>query len=228
MASAAPSVGSVPEQAHQTEQENTDLLFEERKPYWSYGRRRYLRTAQYSAHLRYLRILMKKSQFTAVQSRNMKPGLSHQSQKTDRFEETVLPPVFGSSDDKKGQKYLQDGYRSEQLFLVDEWVAGLFEVDAAFIVKIGSLAFISMASAALAKIKSSCTMISRLREIGITFCCDLFAEVCKDDFNLFLFLKLQFTHVVVQFYNRHWFDKKCGTGGDWSWIIPGTCPYIRL
>ena len=41
----------------------------------------------------------------------------------------------------------------------------------------------------------------------------LFAETGENDLNFFLFFRIQFFEVVVQFYDCHRLDKQCRTGG---------------
>ena len=156
---------------------------------------------------------MKKSQFTAVQSRDMKPGLSHQSKESDRLEGNGLTTGVWTGDDKKIKRISKTDIDRNNFFLVDQRVAGFLEVDAAFVVKDRFTCIHLYGKCSSCKNKIKLYHDLKIEGDSLTFCCDLYAEVGKDDFDLFLFLKLKFTHVVVQFYNRHWFDKKCGTGG---------------
>ena len=78
---------------------------------------------------------MKKSQFTAVQSRDMKPGLSHQGKKPDCLEGYGLTAGVWTGDDKKIKGIAETDIDRDNFFLVDQRVAGFLEVDASFVVK---------------------------------------------------------------------------------------------
>ena len=90
---------------------------------------------------------------------------------------------------------------------------GLFEIDTAFIIKnrFACIHFHGKSSSCKNKIKLDHDV--QIKRNGFPFDSNLFAEICKDHFNFLLFLEFQFTHIVVQFDNRHWLNEKGRTSG---------------
>ena len=78
---------------------------------------------------------MKKCKFAAVKCRNMKPGLSHKSQKADCLEGYGFTTGIRTCDDKKIKCVTEPDVDWDHFLFGDEWMTGLFEIDASFIVK---------------------------------------------------------------------------------------------
>lgn len=83
MARAAPLSDLYLHQAHRKGQESDGWLFSGKKPRWSYVRRMYLMTVQYSVHHRYQHKLLQTVQALSGPVWNMKTGLAHESEKSD-------------------------------------------------------------------------------------------------------------------------------------------------
>ena len=43
---------------------------------------------------------------------------------------------------------------------------------------------------------------------GLCIFCDIGTQACKDYLYLFLLFAVKFFQVIIQFYNRHWFDEQ--------------------
>ena len=136
--------------------------------------------------------------------------------------DTVLPPVFGPVMTRRSNVSPSRMSIGTTFFLLMSGWRAFFRLMRPSSLKIGSLAFISMASAALAKMKSSCTMILRFSEIvscssaicwlrsaritSISFCS------CNSSSRMSLF---NLTTDIGSI-------KSVEPVEDWSWIIPGT------
>ena len=78
---------------------------------------------------------MEESKFTAVQSWNVKTGLSHESEQTDCLQGNSLAAGVWTGDNKQIKFITQTDIDWNDFFLVDQGMTCFFEVDASFIIK---------------------------------------------------------------------------------------------
>ena len=91
----------------------------------------------------------------------METRLSHHGKKTYGFQRNSFTTGVWSGDNQEVKIIPETDINRNGFFLIDQWMTGLAKPDPPSVLKTGSLAFMSMASAARAKIKSSCTMMER-------------------------------------------------------------------
>ena len=140
------------------------------------------------------------------------------------FRETVLPPVFGpviTSRSNSSPRRISIG--TTFFLLIRGWRAFLRLMRPSSL-KTGSLAFISIASVALAKIKSNWTISSRLSEIAscsVAICWLRSARITSISFcSWSSSSRMSLFNLTTDIGSI----KSVEPVEDWSWIIPGTCP----
>ena len=155
---------------------------------------------------------MEYGQFRAVSRRDMKPCLSHQSEKPDRLQGYGLTAGIRTGDDEQCKAF-PERYRDwDDSLLIKQWMAAFPYVDAAFLIEHRTASFHCECEGSPGKYKV------QIRH-GAVICTDffdilrsLFAQPREDHLDLLLLFGIQLFQVVVQFYNCHWFNEQGGAG----------------
>ena len=124
-------------------------------------KRKYLRIVQYSVRHRYLRKpLLNNASSERSRVGICRPDCPIQGQQPNGFQGYNFTAGIRTSNNPAGRNLPPDGYQWELPFFlsISGWRACFRRIRPSSL-KIGSVAFISMARAALAKITSSCTII---------------------------------------------------------------------
>ena len=79
--------------------------------------------------------LMKYSQFTAVSGRNVKSGLSHQTEQADRFQRNSFTAGIWSGDDQQCEVLPKCHGDRNNFFRIEQWVTSLTDTDASLFIQ---------------------------------------------------------------------------------------------
>ena len=79
--------------------------------------------------------LMKYSQFTAVSGRNVKSGLSHQTEQADRFQRNSFTTGVWTGYNQKLEIFAEHDIDWNHFFLIEQWVTSLTDTDASLFIQ---------------------------------------------------------------------------------------------
>ena len=149
----------------------------------------------------------------AVQSRNVKAGLSHQREQTYGLQRNGFTAGVRSRDDQQVKILAQGNVDGNDLLFVNQRMAGFSQMDFPFRIEdrlIGVL-FHGERSAGENEIQGH--HIFQIIAQGFQMFGNLLAQFGENDLDLFFLLQLQFADIIVQFYDSHRLDEDGGAGG---------------
>ena len=149
----------------------------------------------------------------AVQSRNVKAGLSHQREQAYGLQRNGFTAGVWSGDDQQVKIFPEGDVDGNDLLFVDQRMAGFSQMDLPFRIedRLISVLFHGERSAGENEIQSH--HIFQIIAQGFQMFGNLLAQFGENDLDLFFLLQLQFADIIVQFYDSHRLDEDGGAGG---------------